>query len=610
MEELKHECGIALIRLCKPIEYYASKYGSSRYVLGKLYLLMHKQHNRGQDGAGIACVSLSAQAGEEFMFRERKEGKNAIAKLFSSVNKQIATEGIPFIGECYMGHLRYSTTGSSGLAYVHPHLRRSIYRKNTLALCGNFNLTNVDKVFAQLASQGQHPRRNSDTTVLLEQLGYLLDQKAGNLQETLQECIPTWDGGFVLCGMTGAGEMFAARDPWGIRTAFWYADDELIVVASERPAIQTVINASKDSIREIGAGETLFISASGENVCHTVVRKQQFDFAYGKKPKFESRITPCSFERIYFSRGNDHDIYQERKQLGRAVVPQILAAIDYDLENTVFSFIPNTAEVAFMGMLEGLNDYLNEEKCRAIEKLGNKERDAVSKIISRRIRAEKVAIKDIKLRTFISESDERNQLANHVYDITYGSIRPKADNLVVIDDSIVRGTTLRQSIITILARLNPRKMVIVSSAPQIRYPDFYGIDMSNVGDLIAFRAALELCRDRVCRDGVQTVTSEEIYQKCVAQQALPEEQMINYAAEIYKPFSDAEISEKIVELITPEEVICPVELIFQQRETLSEICPNNSGDWYFTGNYPTKGGMKRMNDALLEYLKHNTMRTK
>ncbi len=579
MEQLKHECGVALIRLRKPLEYYTEKYGSSRYALNKLYLLMEKQHNRGQEGAGIACVSLKAEPGKEFMFRERKEGKNAIAELFSSVGEQISAEQDLFTGECYMGHLRYSTTGCSGLTYVHPHLRRSNYRKNTLALCGNFNLTNVDEIFSYLKSLDQHPRRTSDTTILLEQLGYSLDKNDGNTQAIIKECMQMWDGGFVLCGMTGSGEMFAARDPWGIRTAFYYADDEVIVIASERPAIQTVMNVDIEHIKEIQSGESLFISASSEISCQKIIPNK--------------KVSPCSFERIYFSRGSDRDIYRERKELGRAVVPQILEAINYDLKNSVFSFIPNTAEIAFMGMIEGLNDYLDQEKIRAIENLKEKNALEITKIISQRIRSEKVAIKDIKLRTFISETGERNELANHIYDITYGSIRPEIDNLVVIDDSIVRGTTLRQSIITILARLRPRKLIIVSSAPQIRYPDFYGIDMSNISDLIAFRAALELSDKKILTG---------IYQKCTVEQSNLKEDLINYASEIYKPFSDEEIARKIAELVIPEEVDCPVEIIFQKRESLSKICSQHSGDWYFTGNYPTKGGIKRLNDSLLKCL--------
>ena len=573
MEQLKHECGVALIRLRKPLEYYTEKYGSPRYALNKLYLLMQKQHNRGQEGAGIACVSLSAEPGEEFMFRERKEGKNAIPELFSSVSEQIKKNKNDFTGECYMGHLRYSTTGCSGLTYVHPHLRRSNYRKNTLALCGNFNLTNVDEIFAHLKSLNQHPRRTSDTTVLLEQLGYSLDKNNGSTQAIIRECMPMWDGGFMLCGMTGAGETFAVRDPWGIRTAFYYADDEIIVVASERPAIQTVMNVEADTIKEINPGESLFISASGEIFCDKIISGE--------------KVSPCAFERIYFSRGGDRDIYRERKELGRAVVPQILEAINYDLENSVFSFIPNTAEIAFMGMIEGLNDYLDREKCRAIENLKEKNTLEIAKIISKRVRTEKVAIKDIKLRTFISETGERNELANHVYDITYGSIRPETDNLVVIDDSIVRGTTLKQSIITILARLHPKKLIIVSSAPQIRYPDFYGIDMSNISDLIAFRAALELSdKNKI----------EEIYRKSTDKKSA----LTNYASEIYEPFSDEEISRKIAELVTPKDVNCPVEIIFQQREALTQICCEHTGDWYFTGNYPTKGGIRRVNDSLLQ----------
>jgi len=573
MEQLKHECGVALIRLRKPLEYYTKKYNTSNYALNKLYLLMQKQHNRGQEGAGIACVSLSAEPGEEFMFRERKEGKNAIAELFSSIGEQISVEQNLFTGECFMGHLRYSTTGRSGLTYVHPHLRRSNYRKNTLALCGNFNLTNVDEVFAHLKSLNQHPRRTSDTTVLLEQLGFSLDKNNGDTQAAIKECMPMWDGGFVLCGMTGSGETFAVRDPWGIRTAFYYADEEIVVIASERPAIQTVMNVGIDSIKEIQPGESLFISALGDISCQTII--------------FNEKPSPCVFERIYFSRGGDQDIYRERKELGRAVVPQILETIDYDLENSVFSFIPNTAEVAFLGMIEGLNDYLDQEKCRVIGDLKEKNALEISKIISQRVRTEKVAIKDIKLRTFISETGERNELANHVYDITYGSIRPDMDNLVVIDDSIVRGTTLKQSIITILARLRPKKLIIVSSAPQIRYPDFYGIDMSNIGDLIAFRAALELSNKNKI---------EEIYRKCTDKKA----ESTNYVAEIYKPFSDKEISRKIAELVTPEDVNCPIEIIFPKRESLSKICQNHNGDWYFTGNYPTKGGIRRLNDSLLQ----------
>ncbi len=604
MEGLKHECGVALVRLRKPREYYLRKYGTPRYALDRLCLLMQKQHNRGQEGAGMACVSLGAQAGEEFMFRERKEGKNAITELFSEVGERIASEPGAFDGECYMGHLRYSTTGRQGLGYVHPLLRRSNYRRNTLALCGNFNLTNVDEIFARLAALGQHPRLTSDTTVLLEQLGDSLDRHEGDTVAMLEECMPSWDGGFVMCGVTGTGEMFAARDPWGIRTAFWYADDEIVIVASERPAIQTTMNVGEDRIHEIYPGEGLFIGAGGKTMCRPVVAPV-------------AKTTPCSFERIYFSRGCDRDIYRERKELGRALTPQVLEAIGHDLDGSVFSFIPNTAEIAFMGMVEGLNDRLDEEKLRTITALPQGERPAVARTLARRIRTEKVAVKDMKLRTFISESGERDELAGHVYDITYGSIRPEADNLVMVDDSIVRGTTLRRSIITILARLKPRKLVIVSSAPQIRYPDFYGIDMSNIADLVAFRAALEMTPPE---------RLEEIYRKCVAwldgdggdggdgghggmvgSGASPavsggaKREAVNHVAEIYSPFSDADISRKIAEIVTPAGVGCPVEIVFQQREALARICRRHGGDWYFTGDYPTEGGLRQLHSGFVEF---------
>lgn len=580
MEELKHECGVALIRLRKPLDYYKQKYGTSRYALNKLYLLMQKQHNRGQEGAGVACVNLTAEAGQEFMFRERQEGKNAIPELFAAIGKQIAQEpdptATPYMGECYMGHLRYSTTGRSGLTYVHPHLRRSNYRRNTLALCGNFNMTNVDEIFAHLKSQGQHPRRTSDTTILLEQLGYALDQNDGDAKQSVRECMPMWDGGFVLCGTTGSGEMFAARDPWGIRTAFYYSDDEVVVIASERPAIQTVMNVHIDDITEIKAGEALFLDSEGGLTLEQIVDGYP--------------LSACSFERIYFSRGGDRDIYLERKQLGIDIVPQILESLDHDIDNSVFSFIPNTAEVAFMGMTEGLNIHLNHSKVEMLSRA--KSDQEVIDIISRHVRTEKVAIKDIKLRTFISESGERNELANHVYDITYGSIRPQIDNLVVIDDSIVRGTTLKLSIITILARLQPKKLVVVSSAPQIRYPDFYGIDMSNIGDLIAFQAALALTDEKIV---------EDVYNKCVAQLSKPKSEMVNYVAEIYDRYTPDEVSAKIAELLTPEEVTCDVDIVYQTIEALSNICPNHRGDWYFTGNYPTKGGIYQLNKSFIDF---------
>lgn len=582
MEDLKHECGVALIRLRKPKEFYKEKYNTSFYALNKLHLLMQKQYNRGQEGAGLACVDLLADAGEEFMFRERKEGKNAITDLFADVQGQIE-EGkkygtAPYSGECYMGHLRYSTTGRSGLTYVHPHLRRSNYRKNTFALCGNFNLTNVGGIFQHLADQGQHPRRTSDTTVLLEQLGDSLDKHDGDCESVLKKSMHMWDGGFVICGLTGVGEMFAARDPWGIRSGFYYSDSEVVVIASERAAIQTVMNVAAEDIKELNPGEAAIIDNSGELRVVQIVEP--------------TVITPCSFERIYFSRGSDGDIYRERKLLGSYVVPKILKSIDNDLDHTVFSFIPNTAEIAFMGMQESLATYLSREKCEQILALEGKDKDKISSIINREVRVEKVAVKDIKLRTFISESGERNELSSHVYDITYKTLEPFVDNLVVIDDSIVRGTTLKQSIITILSRLNPKKLIVVSSAPQIRYPDFYGIDMSKITDLIAFKAALSLSsREKI----------EDVLKKCEAQEDAEIQQ--NYVKELFEPFTDEDISAEIARLVTSKDVTCPVEVIYQTREDLRIVCAEHSGDWYFSGDYPTKGGLRMLNNSVIRDLR-------
>ncbi len=583
METLKHECGVALIKLRKPIDYYVKKYGTSSYALNKLYLLMQKQHNRGQEGAGVACVNLSAEPGEEFMYRERCEGKNAITELFQNIGQQmqrLPKEGNldPFIGECYMGHLRYSTTGRSGVTYVHPHLRRNNYRKNTFALCGNFNLTNVDEIFEHLKEQGQHPRRTSDTTILLEQLGYYIDKHDSNTEAVLRDTMPLWDGGYVICGMTGDGEMFAVRDRWAIRSAFYYCDDEIVVIASERPAIQTVMDIPKESITELNPGEAIILKRDGS------IKLTQI--AECKKS------TPCSFERIYFSRGNDADIYRERKELGRKVVPAVLKAIDGDITNTVFSFIPNTAETAFLGLNERVKEQLSKEKYEAILALPEITKQSIEAITSQSVRFEKVAIKDIKLRTFISESGERNELANHVYDITYGSIVPFEDNLAIIDDSIVRGTTLRNSIITILSRLNPKKLVIISSAPQIRYPDFYGIDMANIAELIAFKAIASLSSKEMLGS---------VYEKCIAQRNMRGEEMTNYVKELYAPYTDEQISAEIARLVTPSEVKCEVELIFQTNEAIREICPNNSGDWYFSGNYPTGGGLRCLNESYIRY---------
>ena len=581
MEQLKHECGVAMIRLKKPLSYYTEKYGTPYYALSKMHLLMEKQRNRGQEGAGVACVKLSANAGEEYMFRERKEGKNAISELFTEINNKIKDPETPFVGECYMGHLRYSTTGRSGITYVHPMLSRQNYRHNTFALCGNFNMTNVEDIFNSLTMKGQHPRRTSDTTVLLEQLGTAINEhplSQERVENILSNCAPSWDGGYVICGLLGNGEMFAVRDPWAIRPAFYYSDDEIVVVASERPVIQTVMNVRIEDIKELQAGESIMLSDSGEMTLKQIMEPKQ--------------NSACSFERIYFSRGSDADIYIERKNLGAALVPAILDSIDQDLDNSVFSFIPNTAEVAFGGMCEELNHVMNQQKFDKIK--GGVTDEELMTILKPQVRTEKVAIKDIKLRTFISESGARNIIANHVYDITYGSIVPQKDNLIVIDDSIVRGTTLKESIIAILSRLQPKKLVVVSSAPQIRYPDFYGIDMSAIGDLVAFRAAVEL-------RGFEAI--KEIYQKCLDQEGLDASEMVNYVQEVYAPLTDELISQKIIELVTPKGVDFPIEIIFQKIDKLAEVIPNHRGDWYFSGNYPTKGGVKQLNNSFIQYCK-------
>ena len=611
-----------MIRLLKPLEYYEQKYDTWMYGLNKLYLLMEKQHNRGQEGAGLACVKLQANPGEEYMFRERALGSGAITEIFDTVHghfrdlsqeqlhdAEYAKKCLPFAGELYMGHLRYSTTGKSGISYVHPFLRRNNWRAKNLALCGNFNMTNVDEIFAKITAEGQHPRKYADTYIMLEQVGHRLDREVERLYEiakndehltgmdithyiedhidltnVLRTSSKEWDGGYVMCGVTGSGESFAIRDPWGIRTAFWYQDDEVAVLASERPVIQTVLNVPIEKIKEMQPGQAVMFTKSGK------MRTVQIN-----KPR---TFKPCSFERIYFSRGSDADIYRERKLLGKELVPNILKAVDYDIDHTVFSFIPNTAEVAYCGLMEGLNEYLNQEKVYQIDALEhNPTHEQLERIISRRIRGEKVAIKDIKLRTFIAEGNTRNDLAAHVYDITYGSLVPGEDNLVIIDDSIVRGTTLKQSIIGILDRLGPKKIVIVSSSPQVRYPDYYGIDMSRMTEFIAFRAAIELLKDRDMKDVIAAA-----YRKSKEQADLPKEQMVNYVKDIYAPFTDEEISAKMVELLTPEGTRAKVQIVYQPLEGLHQACPNHPGDWYFSGDYPTPGGVKMLNKAFIDYI--------
>ncbi len=580
-----------MIRLLKPMEYYEEKYGTKLYGLNKLYLLMEKQHNRGQEGAGIACVKLQAQPGDDYMFRERAVGTSAITEIFNAISEK--TEMSHFVGELYMGHLRYSTTGRSGLDYIHPFLRRNNWRAKNLALCGNFNLTNVDEVFQSIVAKGQHPRRYADTHIMLEQVGHRLDREVERLYskfldegleglplthaiedsmdigQVLRTSSPLWDGGYVMCGITGSGEMFSIRDPWGIRTAFWYQDEEILVLASERPVIQTTLNVEASYIHELEPGQALIVRKSGD------MRLLQVNAAREKRA--------CSFERIYFSHGSDKDIYQERKELGRRLVGQILPAVDHDIVHTVFSYIPNTAEVAYYGLLEGMDSYLNELKSKQIIPL------------STRVRSEKVAIKDIKLRTFITEGNSRDDLAAHVYDITYGSLEPYTDSLVIIDDSIVRGTTLRQSIIRILDRLHPRKTIIVSSAPQIRYPDYYGIDMSSMDQFIAFKAAVALLGER----GLGSII-DDVYESC-KDDSLTD----NPVKDIYAPFSDEEISDKIAELLTPPDVKTEVRIIFQTIDGLHAACPNHLGDWYFTGDYPTPGGLRMLKRAFIDYYENH-----
>ena len=571
MEQLKHECGVAMIRLLKPLSYYEQKYGTWRYGLNKLYLMMEKQHNRGQEGAGMACVNLDAPAGKEYMFREKAEGKDAITEIFKRIDES-------FAGQLYMGHLRYSTTGKSGLQYVHPFLRRNNWRAKNLCLCGNFNMTNIDEVFEFLTAQGQSPRIYGDSYITLELMGHRLDREVERLfaeakeqrligtdittyidnhvemANVLRTTMSHYDGGYVMCGLTGSGEMFAVRDPWGIRPAFFYRDDEIVALASERPVLQTTFDLQAEDIQELKPGESLIVRKSGESHLEQIMPARQ--------------LSACSFERIYFSRGSDRDIYQERKRLGEQLTPAIMQAVDGDVAHTVFSYIPNTAEVAFYGMTDGIRRMDHD------------------------VRIEKVVWKDIKLRTFISDGSERNDLAAHVYDITYGSLTPYEDNLVIIDDSIVRGTTLKESIFKILDRLHPKKIVMVSSSPQIRYPDYYGIDMSHLEELCAFRAAIALIKER----GMEQLIADT-YSKC---KNYPTE--ANHVRAIYTPFSVEEINRKIVEMLCPEGMQAPIELVYQSIEGLHHACPNHPGDWYFTGRYPTPGGIRLCNAAFVSYV--------
>lgn len=612
-----------MVRLLKPLSYYQQKYGTWRYGLNKLYLMMEKQHNRGQEGAGIASVKLDTQPGREYMFRERAEGPNAITEIFAAAHKQMKdspwceklsddpTESTPaFAGELYMGHLRYSTTGKSGLKYVHPFLRRNNWRAKNLCLCGNYNMTNVEEVFQLLTRQGQCPRIYSDSYIMLELMGHRLDREVERnfviareqgledkditryidthvkMENVLKTTMIHFDGGYVVCGITGSGEMFAMRDPWGIRPAFFYLNDEVVAVASERPVLQTTFDSETEEVHELQPGTALIIRADGSSSIERIM-DQKDDKA-------------CSFERIYFSRGSDRDIYLERKKLGEQLTQPVLKAVGYDTDHTVLSFIPNTAEVAFYGLLDGFNKWIADEKAQQVEALGaNPSHEELMKIMMRQARQEKVAWKDIKLRTFITEGNARNDLAAHVYDITYGSLQPNVDNLVIIDDSIVRGTTLKESILHILDRLHPKKIVVVSSAPQIRYPDYYGIDMPRLEEFCVFHATMALVLERNMGELV-----EKTYQACLDELKKPAAEQRNCVRDIYTPFTVEEINAKIVEMLRPEGMTIPIDIVFQSLEGLHTAIPNHKGDWYFTGHYPTPGGTRLCNQAFVNYVEN------
>ena len=627
-DSIKHECGVALLRLLKPLEFYHKKYGTSLYGLKKMYLLMEKQHNRGQDGVGLANIKLDVEVGKRYISRKRSVATNPLQDVFQQANKRFVElekndpdklkdpkwmkENLPFTGELFLGHLRYGTFGGNTIEQCHPFLRQNNWKTRNLVLAGNFNMTNVDELFQQLVDLGQHPKEMSDTVTILEKIGHFLDEENDaiyyknkdkfskkeitqviedglDLQEILVQAAKYWDGGYVICGLLGHGDSFALRDPNAIRPAYYYKDDEVVVVASERPVIQTAFNLTADKVHEIKRGHALIIRKDGR------VEEKQVREPLEK--------TSCSFERIYFSRGNDKDIYNERLELGKRVFPKVLEAIDNDLKNTVFSYIPNTAEVSYFGLLKSCNSYLNQVKTKKIQELGDHpSHDEIAKIMEISPRAEKIAIKDAKLRTFIASDIGRDDLVAHVYDVTYGQVK-STDNLVVIDDSIVRGTTLKKSIIRILDRLNPKKIVVVSSAPQIRFPDCYGIDMAKMGDFIAFQAAVALLKD-TNQEKLLVAT----YNKCKAQENLPKEEMVNYVQDIYSPFTADEISTKISQLLTPEGTNAEVEIIYQSISDLHASCPDHLGDWYFTGNYPTPGGVKVVNKSFMNYMEGKNKR--
>ena len=624
-DTIKHECGIALIRLLKPLDFYKEKYGTAFYGINKMYLMLEKQHNRGQDGAGLASIKLDMQPGERYISRIRSNEAQPVQDIFTRINQRI-NEGfkanpslkddvtlqkreLPYIGEVIMGHVRYGTFGKNSIENVHPFLRENNWMYRNLIMAGNFNMTNVNELFQNLVRLGQHPKDKTDTVIVMEGIGHFLDdeveelyrklkeegytkQEASpfiaerlNIERILKRAAKYWDGGYAMEGMIGNGDAFVLRDPAGIRPAFYYQDEEVVVVASERPAIQTVFNVKYENIRELPPGNAIIIKKSGETAIKEIltptVRKA------------------CSFERIYFSRGSDRDIYRERKMLGKLLFPRVAQAINHNLKDTVFAYIPNTAETSYLGLIEEAEQYLNEQKAK---QLAVAEKSEIPAILSRRVRTEKVAIKDVKLRTFITEDSSRDDLVAHVYDITYGSVQ-KGDNLVIIDDSIVRGTTLKKSILSILGRLEPKKIIIVSSAPQIRYPDCYGIDMARLEDLVAFQAALALHKER----GTYHII-KEVYEKCLTQVALSDDKVVNYVKEVYAPFTDEEISDKIRDLLLPKDFTSEVEVIFQTVDNLHKACPENLGDWYFTGDYPTDGGNRVVNRAFINFYEGNKER--
>jgi len=630
-ESIKHECGIAFIRLLKPLSYYQKKYGTALYGLNKLYLLMEKQHNRGQDGAGVATIKLDIEPGKRYISRHRSMASNAVADIFEYIQKKFADiqkeqpekmadaewlkNNVSFTGEVLMGHLRYGTHGKNSVENCHPFLRQNNWMTRNLVIAGNFNMTNVDELLQQLYDLGQHPKEKADTVTVLEKIGHFLDSEVQGLfdqykreglddnaeisrliakdldvAKILKKSAKNWDGGYTITGIFGHGDAFVMRDPAGIRPAFYFMNDEIVVAASERPAIQTAFNVPIDQIKEVKPGHALIVKKNGK------ITEEMFNDPVEKKA--------CSFERIYFSRGSDADIYRERKQLGRLLCPQILDAVDHDMENTVFSYIPNTAEIAYYGLVEGMHKYIKQQQHGILSKKAGKLTDEeIIRVLNMAPRIEKIAIKDVKLRTFITQDADRSEMVAHVYDTTYGVIKGGADTLVTLDDSIVRGTTLKQSILKILDRLGPKKIVVVSSAPQIRYPDCYGIDMSRMGEFVAFEAAISLLKD----SGQYQIIAD-VYEKCKNSSKLPKEEVENYVKEIYAPFTDQEISDRIAQIITPKDIKAKVQVVYQTLENLHIACPDHTGDWYFSGNYPTAGGNKVVNRAFVNWMEGKNQR--